>query len=101
MSTYHAPLEDMLFVLRELAGVDALAQLPGFEEATPEVVDAVLNEAARFAREVLDPLNKIGDEQGARLQEGNVTAPEGYAAAYRKFTEAGWNGLTGDPEYGG
>ena len=101
MSTYHAPLKDMLFVLRELAAVDALAALPGLEEATSEVVDAVLTEAARFAREVLDPLNRTGDEQGARLQDGNVTAPEGYADAYRKFVEAGWNGLTGDPAYGG
>jgi alkylation response protein AidB-like acyl-CoA dehydrogenase len=101
MSTYQAPLQDMRFVLRELAGISEVAALPGWEEATPELVDAVLDEAGKFAREVLDPLNRTGDEQGARLADGKVTAPDGYAQAYRKFVEAGWNGLTGDPAYGG
>ena len=101
MSTYIAPLKDMQFVLRELAGLDEVTALPGWQEVTPEVVDAVLSEAARFAQEVLDPLNRSGDQQGARIAHGKVTAPEGYAQAYRKFIDAGWNGLTGDPRYGG
>jgi len=101
MSTYHAPLKDMQFALRELAGLEEIARLPGWQEVTPELVDAVLGEAARFAREVLDPLNRPGDVQGARLSGGEVLAPDGYAEAYRKFIEAGWNGLTGDPAYGG
>jgi alkylation response protein AidB-like acyl-CoA dehydrogenase len=101
MSTYTAPLKDIQFTLRELAKLDEVTALPGWEEATPEVVAAVLAEAARFAQEVLDPLNRTGDAQGARLADGRVTAPDGYADAYRKFIAAGWNGLTGDPRYGG
>ncbi|MGZ5137779.1 MAG: acyl-CoA dehydrogenase family protein, partial [Burkholderiales bacterium] len=101
MSTYSAPLKDMQFVLRELAGLEEVSALPGWQDVTPEVVDAVLAEAGKFAQEVLDPLNRIGDTQGARLAEGKVTAPDGYAQAYRKFIDAGWNGLGGDTRYGG
>jgi alkylation response protein AidB-like acyl-CoA dehydrogenase len=101
MSTYTAPLKDMQFALRELAGLQEVIALPGWEEVTPELVDIVLSEASKFAQEVLDPLNRVGDLQGARLAHGKVTAPEGYAEAYRKFIDAGWNGLTGDPRYGG
>jgi 3-(methylthio)propanoyl-CoA dehydrogenase len=101
MSTYNAPLKDMQFVLRELVNVAEIGALPGWEDATPELVESVLTEAGKFGREVLDPLNRIGDTQGARLAEDKVTAPEGYVEAYRKFTDAGWNSLTGDPNYGG
>ena len=101
MSTYAAPVKDMQFVLRELAGLQEVSALPGWEDVTPEVVDAVLAEAGKFAREVLDPLNRVGDEQGARLHQGKVTPPEGYAEAYRKFVAAGWNALTGETRHGG
>jgi 3-(methylthio)propanoyl-CoA dehydrogenase len=101
MSTYNAPLKDMQFVLRELVNLTEIGALPGWEDATPELVESVLTEAGKFGREVLDPLNRVGDTQGARLVENEVTAPQGYAEAYRKFTEAGWNSLTGDPSYGG
>jgi acyl-CoA dehydrogenase len=101
MTTYLAPVRDMRFVINELAGLDALQALPGFEEATPELVDAVLEESARLASEVLAPLNKPGDSQGARLGKDGVIAADGFAAAYRKFVEGGWNGLGGDPEFGG
>src|SRR5688572_393661 len=101
MSTYNAPLKDMQFVLRELVGLSEISALPGWQDATPELADAVLAEAAKFAREVLDPLNRTGDEHGARFSHGKVTLPEGYADAYSKFVEAGWNSLSGDPEYGG
>jgi alkylation response protein AidB-like acyl-CoA dehydrogenase len=101
MSTYIAPLKDMQFVLRELAGLSEVGTLPGWEDVTPELVAQVLSEAAKFAREVLDPLNRVGDQQGARLTDGEVTAPDGYADAYRKFIEAGWNSLTGEVRYGG
>ncbi len=101
MSTYSAPLKDMRFVIKELIGIDDIAALPGCGEASADVVDAVLDEAAKFAQEVLDPLNVIGDKQGARLVDGKVVAPDGFAGAYRQFAEAGWNGLAGRPEYGG
>ncbi|MBB5464998.1 alkylation response protein AidB-like acyl-CoA dehydrogenase [Paraburkholderia sp. Clong3] len=101
MSIYIAPLRDMRFVMTKLAGLDAVSSLPGFEEATPELAEAVLEEAARLATEVLAPLNKPGDEQGARLTHDGVVAADGFAAAYRQFTAGGWSGLSGDPEFGG
>ncbi|HXF66829.1 MAG TPA: acyl-CoA dehydrogenase [Burkholderiales bacterium] len=101
MSTYAAPLEDMRFAITELAGLAEVAALPGCEEVGAELVDAVLAEAAKFAREVLDPLNREGDRQGSRLEGGAVRTPPGFREAYRKFVEGGWNGLTGPPEYGG
>jgi acyl-CoA dehydrogenase len=101
MSTYIAPLRDMRFVMTELAGLGALSSLPGFEEMTPELAEAVLDEAAKLATEVLAPLNKPGDEQGARLNKDGVAAADGFAAAYRQFVEGGWSGLAGDPEFGG
>jgi alkylation response protein AidB-like acyl-CoA dehydrogenase len=101
MSTYAAPLKDMQFAITELAGLSEISALPGHAEVNPELVEAVLGEAAKFAQEVLDPLNRAGDKQGARLADGKVTAPVGFREAYRKFIEAGWNGLGGQSEYGG
>ena len=101
MSTYAAPLKDMRFAIRELAGLSEVSALPGFGEVNAELADAVLAEAGKFAQEVLDPLNRDGDKQGARLADGKVIPPKGFKEAYRKFIEAGWNGLGGQPEYGG
>jgi alkylation response protein AidB-like acyl-CoA dehydrogenase len=101
MTTYLAPVRDMRFVINELAGLAQLQSLPGFEEATSELVDAVLEEAAKLSAEVLAPLNKPGDAQGARLGKDGVIAADGFASAYRKFIEGGWNSLGGDPEFGG
>jgi alkylation response protein AidB-like acyl-CoA dehydrogenase len=101
MSTYVAPIRDMQFALRELAGIEGVISLPGWQDVSLDIVDAVLTEAAKFAQEVLDPLNRVGDTQGAQIADGRVTSPAGYADAYRKFTEGGWNGLTGDPRFGG
>src|SRR5271169_1391356 len=101
MTAYRAPLQDMRFVINELAGLKTLAALPGYEEVTPELAEAVLDEAARLAGEVLAPLNKPGDERGASLTKDGVVAAEGFGAAYRRFVDNGWNGLGGDPEYGG
>src|SRR6202045_3960985 len=101
MPNYRAPLQDMQFVITELAGLERLAALPGFEEVTPDLVQAVLEEAAKLAGDVLAPLNRPGDEQGAALTKDGVAATDGFAAAYRRFVENGWNGLGGDPEYGG
>jgi alkylation response protein AidB-like acyl-CoA dehydrogenase len=101
MSTYSAPLKDMQFALRELAGLSEVTALPAYAEVNAELADQVLEEAAKFAREVLDPLNRGGDKQGAQLADGKVTAPAGFKEAYRKFIEAGWNGVGGQPEHGG
>jgi 3-(methylthio)propanoyl-CoA dehydrogenase len=101
VSTYRAPLKDMQFAIRELAGLAEVAALPGCEEVSAELADAVLAEAAKFAQEVLDPLNREGDRAGAKLHDGRVTAPPGFKEAYRKFAEAGWNGLGGETRFGG
>jgi alkylation response protein AidB-like acyl-CoA dehydrogenase len=99
--TYSAPLQDMQFVLNELAGLDQLAQLPGCEEATPDVVAAILEEAGKFAGGVLAPLNRIGDRAGAQWADRTVTLPAAFGDAYRQFVENGWNGLDCNPEFGG
>ena len=101
MSTYAAPLKDMQFAITELAGLSEVSALPGHREVNAELVEAVLAEAAKFAQEVLDPLNRQGDKQGARLAGGQVTAPAGFKEAYHKFIAAGWNGIGGEPQYGG
>ena len=101
MSTYAAPLKDMQFAIAEFAGLDSVAALPGCEEVSAELVEAVLTEAGKFAQGVLDPLNRIGDQQGAQWRDGVVAAPDGFKEAYRQFAEAGWNGLGGSPQYGG
>ncbi|MBS0319284.1 MAG: acyl-CoA dehydrogenase [Proteobacteria bacterium] len=102
MSTYRAPLADMTFVLHELAGLGQVAALPGFEDATPDTVAAILEEASKFATDVLDPLNRPGDQQGSVLQaDGSVKTPVGFKDAYTQYAQNGWNGLTKDPEFGG
>jgi alkylation response protein AidB-like acyl-CoA dehydrogenase len=101
MSAYVAPLKDMRFVLHELAGLAEVARLPGCGEATPDTVDAILEEAARFASGVLDPLNRTGDQEGARWKDGAVTTPTGFKDAYRQYVEGGWGALPVDAEWGG
>ncbi|MEO9135410.1 MAG: acyl-CoA dehydrogenase [Casimicrobiaceae bacterium] len=102
MSTYHAPLADMEFVMNELASLLQVATLPGYGDAAPETVSAILEEASRFATEVLDPLNAPGDREGAKLlPDGSVRTPEGFKAAYRQFVDNGWNGLNKSTEFGG
>jgi len=91
----------MAFVVKELLGLARISQLPGFEEATEDLFDAVQEESGRFSQEVIGPLNRIGDQQGAVLQEGVVKTPAGFKEAYQQFVTGGWNGLTCDPEYGG
>ena len=101
MSEYVAPLQDMRFAL-ELAGLNEVVTLPGYEDASPDVVDAVLEEAARFTGEVLSPLNRVGDRVGAKLgDDGRVGMPDGFAEAYRAYADNGWNGMGCDPAHGG
>jgi len=97
---YTAPVNDLVFAA-ELAGLDAVARLPGFEDATPALLRSILEEAGRFAAEVLAPLNHSGDRQGARLQGGEVITADGWKDAYRQFVAGGWNGLPFDPAFGG
>jgi hypothetical protein len=86
MSTYRAPLADMQFVLNDVAGLSQVASLPGFEDATPDTVTAILEEAGRFASEVLDPLNVSGDREGSKLlPDGSVKTPAGFMDAYRMY----------------
>ena len=101
MSTYLAPTRDMRFVLNELAGLPDVNQLPGFKEATAETVDAVLEEAGKFAAEVLAPLNRPGDIAGAKFNDAGVMPPEGFKDAYRAFVDSGWASLPFEPEFGG
>jgi alkylation response protein AidB-like acyl-CoA dehydrogenase len=101
MAEYVAPLREMRFLMNEVAGLDAVVALPGNEELSPDLVDAILEEAARFAGEVISPLNVVGDRHGARWDDGTVTMPPGFGDAYRQFAENGWTALAPDPAYGG
>ena len=101
MSDYAAPLADMTFVLNELADLSSVSQLPGCEEATGDLVAAVLDEAGKFGAGVLAPLNTVGDEQGATLENGVVRTAPGFKDAYLQFVEAGWNSVPFDPDWGG
>jgi alkylation response protein AidB-like acyl-CoA dehydrogenase len=101
MTTYKAPLRDIRFVLHELLESERLAALPGFEEATTALVDAVIEEGARLCENVLFPLNRPGDEEGCSFENGVVRTPKGFKEAYEQFREGGWIGLASDPEYGG
>ncbi len=100
MAPYQAPLRDMQFALRELAGLDQIVALPEFEDSG-DVVDAILEEAATFASEVLDPLNQSGDKEGCTWNAGEVTTPSGFKDAYARFAQSGWIGLPVPSEYGG
>ncbi|MGA7986599.1 MAG: acyl-CoA dehydrogenase [Burkholderiales bacterium] len=101
MSSYVGPLKDMRFVLNELAGLGEVAKLPGCEEASPETVDAILEEASKFSTQVIDPLNYSGDQEGSKWRDGAVATPKGFKEAYRQFVEGGWAGLPLEPEWGG
>jgi len=101
MSDYRAPVKDMRFVMDELAGFKELSAIPGYEEATPDLADAVLDEAAKFAGEVLAPLNRIGDKEGCKLTANGVTTPTGWKEAYKQFCDAGWNGISSPADFGG
>ncbi|HTM60516.1 MAG TPA: acyl-CoA dehydrogenase [Burkholderiales bacterium] len=101
MSAYRAPLKDMRFVLKELAGLDEIAKLPGYQDATPDTVDAILEEASKFASGVLDPINYSGDQEGSKWADGAVKTPKGFKDAYKQFCEGGWNALPFEAEWGG
>jgi alkylation response protein AidB-like acyl-CoA dehydrogenase len=99
--TYRAPVKDMLFAMQELADIQAVAQLPGFEEAGPDTAQAVLEECARFNEGVVAPLNRAGDLNPATLKDGQVTTTPGFKQAFQQFTQGGWQGLHHPTEFGG
>lgn len=101
MPIYKAPLEDVRFVLDEIVGLDKLSALPGYEDATPELVGQVLEEGAKLCEEVLFPLNQSGDGEGCHFENGEVRTPKGFKEAYDTYIAAGWQGLACDPAYGG
>jgi alkylation response protein AidB-like acyl-CoA dehydrogenase len=101
MTTYEAPLNEMQFVIHELAGLDKLTALPEWKDIDAETVSAVLQEASRFASEVLGPLNQIGDQRGVICKDNHVITAPGFREAYQQYIESGWNRLGFDEEYGG
>ena len=102
MPSYTAPVRDMQFILRELLKIDRYNDvLAGFADATPDTIAAILDGAAQVSQEILQPLNKVGDREGCRLENGKVTTPTGFKEAYKAFVEGGWTGLIGDPAHGG
>jgi len=101
MAEYVAPIRDMQFVLKHVVGLDQVNTLPGWEEITPDVVDAILEEAGKLASEVLSPLNSTGDRTGSKWKDGNVTTPAGFKEAYWQYVNAGWGNIQSPTEYGG
>ncbi len=102
MPSYKAPLEDVSFLLNDVFQIDRYDNLPGFSDASADVREAVLNEAAKLSEQVLQPLNRVGDLEGCvRHDDGSVTTPKGFKEAYRQVAEGGWLGLSAPTEYGG
>ena len=102
MPIYKAPLEDVSFLLNDVFQIDRYDNLPGFSDASADVREAILNEAAKLSEEVLQPLNRVGDLEGCtRHDDGRVTTPKGFKEAYKQVAEGGWLGLSAPVEYGG
>lgn len=101
MPTYKAPIEDIKFVLHELLGVEELTQIEEYAEATPDLVDQIIEEGAKLCEEVLFPINQSGDEEGCTWDNGAVRTPKGFKEAYDAFSQSGWCGVSADPEFGG
>ena len=101
MTDYNAPVKDMLFTMKHLAGLDQVAALPGYEEASEDLVTAIVEEAARFTGQVLAPINASGDQHGSNIEGDGVVTPPGFKEAYQQYVAGGWSSLAGDAQYGG
>ena len=101
MQVYKAPVRDMRFVIHELHGSEHLQSMKGLEEVTPDLIDSILEEAGKFAENVLLPINASGDEEGCTYENGVVRTPKGFKEAYRQFCEGGWTAIAAVPEFGG
>lgn len=99
--SYNAPLKDMQFVLNELANLAEINALPGCEDATPDTVEAVLEENAKFCRDVIAPLNRVGDKDPSYWKDGTVTTTKGFREAFKAYAEAGWQGVQHPQDFGG
>ncbi len=98
---YKAPVRDLTFILNEVLQIDRYSNQPGFADISSDVVDQILEEGAKFAEEVIAPINWTGDKEGCSVTDGVVTTPKGWKDAYLKMVEAGWTSLAADPKYGG
>ncbi|MDQ7049807.1 MAG: acyl-CoA dehydrogenase family protein [Enterobacterales bacterium] len=100
--SYKAPLEDMNFLINQVFNIDQqLSDIPAFSDFDQSLYAAILEESAKFSENVLYPLNRTGDEQGCQFKDGEVTTPSGFKDAYKAYGDGGWQGVSGDPEYGG
>jgi alkylation response protein AidB-like acyl-CoA dehydrogenase len=102
MTSYKAPVEDAQFLLNDVFHIERHANLPGYSDATPDLVEAILNEAGKFCRDVLAPLNRVGDKEGCRrAADGSVATPAGFKDAFKQLRDGGWIGISAPPEFGG
>ena len=102
MPTYRAPVEESLFLINDVFHIDRYANLPGFTDLSPDIIEATLAEAAKLCEQVIAPLNRVGDMEGCtRHDDASVTTPTGFKEAFRQLTEGGWMGISAPVEYGG
>ncbi|MGZ6253909.1 MAG: acyl-CoA dehydrogenase family protein, partial [Candidatus Binataceae bacterium] len=102
MPTYKAPVDDVQFLLNDVFHMERYGNLPGFSDVSPDTLAAILEEAAKLAEEVVQPLNRVGDIEGCkRRDDGSVTTPTGFKEGYRRYAEGGWMGISVPTEYGG
>jgi acyl-CoA dehydrogenase len=102
MPVFKAPVDDTLFILNDVLGYERYMNLPGFADASPDIVEAILHEGARISEEVLFPLNQSGDQEGCtRHDDATVSTPKGFKEAYKQYCQGGWLGLAAPAEFGG